>query len=237
MPLLNNPQPLSTPSAPSLLQTQQLSRTLGKTEVLKNIEISIAAGEFVSIMGPSGSGKTTLLYLLGALDQPTEGRVLLNGIDISSLKDDARSALRQQYLGFVFQFHYLLPELNAIENVAVAAMLAGHSRSDTEKRARELLLEMGLEHRLTHRPSELSGGEQQRVAIARALMNRPQLILADEPTGNLDTENTQRIFEVFNRLNQQENLAIVLVTHNADLAALTHRQIYLRDGALSPLRS
>lgn len=216
-----------------LIQTHQLSRTLGKTQVLKNIEITIAPGEFVSIMGPSGSGKTTLLYLLGALDQPTEGRILLNGIDISDLKDDARSALRQKYLGFVFQFHYLLPELNALENVAVAAMLAGNSRSDTEERARELLLEMGLAHRLTHRPSELSGGEQQRVAIARALMNRPQLILADEPTGNLDTENTQRIFEVFNRLNKKENLAIVLVTHNADLAALTHRQIYLRDGALS----
>lgn len=233
MPLLSNSQLIGTSSAPPLLQTQHLSRTLGKTQVLKNIEISIAAGEFVSIMGPSGSGKTTLLYLLGALDQPTEGRVLLNGIDISELKDDARSALRQQYLGFVFQFHYLLPELNALENVAVAAMLAGHPRLDTEMRARALLLEMGLEHRLTHRPSELSGGEQQRVAIARALMNRPQLILADEPTGNLDTENAHRIFEVLNRLNQQENLAIVLVTHNAELAALTHRQIHLRDGVLS----
>jgi lipoprotein-releasing system ATP-binding protein len=216
-----------------LLVTQQLSRTLGKTQVLKNIDISIAPGEFVSIMGPSGSGKTTLLYLLGALDQPTSGRILLNGIDMAGLKDDERSALRQQHLGFVFQFHYLLPELNALENVAIAALLAGHLRTETEDRARELLCEMGLEHRLTHRPAELSGGEQQRVAIARALMNRPQLILADEPTGNLDTENTQRIFEILNRLNQKENLAIVLVTHNAELAALTHRQIYLRDGALN----
>lgn len=216
-----------------LLVTHELSRTLGKTQVLKNIEISIAPGEFVSIMGPSGSGKTTLLYLLGALDQPTSGRILLNNIDMASLKDDARSALRQQYLGFVFQFHYLLPELNALENVAIAAMLAGHSRAETEERARGLLLEMGLEHRLTHRPAELSGGEQQRVSIARALMNRPQLILADEPTGNLDTENTRRIFDVLNHLNQKENLAIVLVTHNAELASLTHRQIYLRDGELS----
>jgi len=227
------PMPSDLSHATPLLQTQQLSRTLGKTQVLHGIDLQIQAGEFVAIMGPSGSGKTTLLYLLGALDQPTSGRILLNGIDMTELKDDARSALRQQYLGFVFQFHYLLPELSAVENVAIAAILAGSARRESLQRAQELLDKVGLSHRLGHRPSELSGGEQQRVAIARALMNRPRLILADEPTGNLDSENTQRVFELLNTLNQETGLGIVLVTHNAELAGLTHRQIHLRDGVLS----
>lgn len=216
-----------------LLYTENLCRTLGKTPVLQDINISIAKGEFVSIMGPSGSGKTTLLYLLGALDQPSSGHIWLNGVDMTRLNDDERSALRQAHLGFVFQFHYLLPELTAVENVAIAAMLSGQGRQACEQRAQMLLTQVGLEHRFHHRPSELSGGEQQRVAIARALMNRPRLILADEPTGNLDSENTRRVFELLTALNQSEELAIVLVTHNAELATLTHRQIQLRDGILS----
>lgn len=216
-----------------LLYTENLCRTLGKTPVLQDINISIAKGEFVSIMGPSGSGKTTLLYLLGALDQPSSGRIWLNGVDMTGLNDDERSGLRQAHLGFVFQFHYLLPELTAVENVAIAAMLSGQGRQACEQRAQMLLRQVGLEHRFHHRPSELSGGEQQRVAIARALMNRPRLILADEPTGNLDSENTRRVFALLAELNRTEELAIVLVTHNAELATLTHRQIQLRDGILS----
>ncbi len=214
----------------SLLVTEELGRTLGQTEVLKGINLSIHAGEFASIMGPSGSGKTTLLYLLGALDQPSTGKILLDGVELTGLKDDERSNLRQRYLGFVFQFHYLLPELNALENVAIPAMLAGMPRAQSETRAVSLLEKVGLSHRLKHRPAELSGGEQQRVSIARALMNRPRLILADEPTGNLDSENTHKIFELLDTLNREENLAIVLVTHDPKLAEKTHRHIYLEDG-------
>ncbi len=215
-----------------VLAADQLCRSLGQTEILKGISFEIEAGEFVSIMGPSGSGKTTLLYLLGALDQPSSGEVLINGQAISKLKDKARSRLRQQELGFVFQFHYLLPELSALENVAIAAMLANQTRAEAEARSRDLLEQVGLTHRLTHRPGQLSGGEQQRVALARALINRPRIILADEPTGNLDSDNSDRVFDLLQTLNQREQLAIVLVTHSESLASRTRRQIRLKDGRL-----
>lgn len=217
-----------------VLAAQNLYRSLNQTEILKGISFEIEAGEFVSIMGPSGSGKTTLLYLLGALDQPSSGEVLINGQAISKLNDRARSRLRQQELGFVFQFHYLLPELTALENVAISAMLANQTRTDAEARSRDLLEQVGLSHRLGHRPGQLSGGEQQRVAIARALINRPRIILADEPTGNLDSDNSDRVFDLLQTLNLHENLAIVLVTHSETLASRTRRQIHLKDGLLDP---
>ncbi|MBF2054659.1 MAG: ABC transporter ATP-binding protein [Candidatus Sericytochromatia bacterium] len=216
-----------------LLSAQNVSRQLGQTQILTDLSLEVATGEFVAIMGPSGSGKTTLLYLLGALDRPDQGEVYINGTGISGLNDTERSRLRQRELGFIFQFHFLLPELSALENVAIAAMLADVPRLQAEARATKLLAQVGLSHRLSHRPNQLSGGEQQRVAIARALINRPRLMLADEPTGNLDSENSHHIFELLQTLNQQEGLAIVLVTHDHSLANKTHRQIHLKDGQIA----
>ena len=216
-----------------VLRVEHVHRTLGRTEVLKDVSLSIHRQEMVSIMGPSGSGKTTLLYLMGALDRPSSGEIYIENQAISTLKDKARTRLRQSHLGFVFQFHFLLPELNACENVAIAAMLAGVPRSDAEQRARELLERVEMSHRLSHRPGELSGGEQQRVAIARALINRPKLVLADEPTGNLDTENTERVLDLLKELNQHDGHTIVLVTHNRNLAARANRQIWIQDGKLA----
>ncbi|MGV3522924.1 MAG: ABC transporter ATP-binding protein [Candidatus Sericytochromatia bacterium] len=218
------------PDKPAVLEAQSVTRILGQTEILRGISLSVAPGEFVSIMGPSGSGKTTLLYLLGALDAPSGGDILLEGTRVSGLKDAERTRLRQQHLGFVFQFHFLLPELSALENVSIPALLAGVKKPDAENRARALLEQVHMSHRLTHRPGQLSGGEQQRVSIARALINHPRLILADEPTGNLDSANAERIFALLETLNQEQGLAIVLVTHNEELAARTHRQIHLKDG-------
>lgn len=213
-----------------ILSAQNVCRTLGNTEILKNISLDIQAGEFVSIMGPSGSGKTTLLYLLGALDRPSSGEIKINGQAISNLKENQRSRLRQKELGFVFQFHFLLPELTALENVAIAAMLAGLSKPQAEKQAQDLLERVGLSHRLQHRPGELSGGEQQRIAIARALINKPRIMLADEPTGNLDSDNTENVFGLLQEVNCKEGLAIILVTHNQELAQRSSRQIQIKDG-------
>lgn len=221
-----------TASESPVLKTDRLSRVLGQTEVLKQISLEIYRGEFLAIMGPSGSGKTTLLYLLGVLDRPSSGAIYLNDQEVTRLNEGQRSRLRQQQLGFVFQFHFLLPELSALENVAVAAMLAGSSKAQAETQARQWLERVGMSHRLTHRPGELSGGEQQRVAIARALINKPRIILADEPTGNLDSDNTEKVFDLLQEVNQGQDLAIVLVTHNHELASRTQRQIYLKDGEI-----
>lgn len=218
------------PDKPAVLEAQSVTRTLGQTDILRGISLRVEPGEFISIMGPSGSGKTTLLYLLGALDAPSGGEILLEGTRVSGLKDADRTRLRQQHLGFVFQFHFLLPELSALENVSIPALLAGVKKPEAEARARALLEQVQMSHRLTHRPGQLSGGEQQRVSIARALINRPRLMLADEPTGNLDSANAERIFALLETLNQEQGLAIVLVTHNEELAARTHRQIHLKDG-------
>lgn len=226
------PAPNNSSSQQPVLRAEKVYRTLGQTEVLKGVSLEIAPAEFVAITGPSGSGKTTLLYLLGALDTPSKGEIYLDNTAISSLKDPARDRLRQRTLGFVFQFHFLLPELSALENVAISAMLAGVARPEAESRARGLLEQVQMSHRLGHRPGELSGGEQQRVAIARALVNEPRLILADEPTGNLDSENTQRVFELLQSLNREKQLAVILVTHNDELARLSHREIHLRDGQI-----
>lgn len=216
-----------------LLTTQNLTKSFGKhtiTHVLQQVSLSIQTGEFVSIIGPSGSGKSTLLYLLGALEHPSSGDIILGQQAYSQCSENQLTQLRQQKIGFVFQFHFLLPEFNALENVLLPARLAQRPLKEAQKQALALLERVGLSHRLHHRPTELSGGEKQRVAIARALINQPQLLLADEPTGNLDTENTQQIFDLLHELNLNLSQTIVMVTHNLELAARTHRQIHLVDG-------
>jgi lipoprotein-releasing system ATP-binding protein len=216
-----------------LAEAVAVSRILGKqlqTSVLHEVSFQVVSGEFIALTGPSGSGKTTLLYLLGALDRPSSGEIRIQGQSTTHLHEAEMTRLRQQTIGFIFQFHFLLPEFSALDNVVIPQVLAGVSRHQAEQRARELLGRTGLGHRLRHRPAELSGGEQQRVAIARALSNRPALILADEPTGNLDSENTEQVFALLKQLNREENLAVVCVTHNLELAARMDRLIQMRDG-------
>ncbi len=199
--------------------------------VIKGVSLTLQEGEFVSIMGPSGSGKSTLLYLLGLLEHPTDGKILLENVETNTLDEKNLSILRNKKLGFVFQFHFLLPEFTALENVMVPLMIDGTRKNDELKeRAVSLLNEVGLANRMHHKPHELSGGEQQRVAIARAMSNEPSMILADEPTGNLDTENSQHVFEIFMRLNKEKKKTIVFVTHNPELSRRTDRIIQIVDG-------
>jgi lipoprotein-releasing system ATP-binding protein len=219
-----------------LLRADQLVRDLGaevKNRVLDHVDFTVNAGEFVALTGPSGSGKSTLLYLLGVLDRPTEGRVLLDGTDASTLDDDERAELRGKSLGFVFQFHFLLPELSVLENVVVPMWRrGGSSRDQIEQRAREVLQSLGLGDLGARRPHQLSGGQQQRVAIARAIAGRPRLVLADEPTGNLDSKSGETVVEIFRDLAERDHIAVVMVTHEKSFAARTHRQVELRDGRI-----
>jgi len=219
---------------PTVLEAREVNKSFASagvtTPVLHDISLCIAAGEFVAITGHSGSGKTTLLYLLGALDRPTSGQVLVDGADTSQMSEAALTQLRQNKIGFVFQFHFLLPEFSACDNVAIPAMLAGMRPEQAQAQAKALLEQVGLGHRLGHRPGQLSGGEQQRVSIARALVNQPRLMLADEPTGNLDSDNTEKVFALLQQLNRDTGLAVVFVTHNLELAARCQRTIALRDG-------
>ena len=202
-------------------------------EVLKGIDLTINAGEMVSIVGPSGAGKSTLLHLMGALDMPTSGVVRLDGKNVTSMSSSAVAALRNRTIGFVFQFHHLLPEFTALENVMMPGMIQGGiARAVLTEKATKLLREVGLEHRVTHRPGELSGGEQQRVALARALVLEPKLLLADEPTGNLDTANSNAIHSLFHELNRNHGTTMVLVTHNVDLARSIPRVVTMRDGSV-----
>ena len=202
-------------------------------EVLKGVSLHVRAGEMLSIVGPSGAGKSTLLHLMGALDRPTSGAVAIAGHAVTSMNGTEIAALRNRTIGFVFQFHHLLPELTAIENVMMPGLIHGGTRRDAlEERARQLLREVGLEHRGSHRPSELSGGEQQRVALARALALGPALLLADEPTGNLDTANSQAMHDLFFDLNARHGTTMVIVTHNEALAARIPRVVKMRDGLI-----
>lgn len=200
--------------------------------VLDGVEFSVAAGERVAIIGASGSGKTTLLQLLGGLDDPTAGSVWIDGQALVSLDETARGRLRNRAVGFVYQFHHLLPEFSAVENVVMPQLIAGKSRADAEARARQLLDRLGLTKRASHRPAELSGGEQQRVAIARALANQPLLLLADEPTGNLDPETAGRVHGEFLSLIRDEGLAALIATHNLELARSMSRVVQLQGGQL-----
>lgn len=212
----------------------QKSYPLGSrsVDVLRGLDATIEAGDRVAVVGTSGAGKSTLLHILGTLDSPTSGVVRIDGVDVQTLSQKQLAHFRNQTIGFVFQFHYLLPEFTALENVCMPAMIAGHNRTDATVYAKSLLERVGLEARMDHRPGELSGGEQQRVALARALMMRPRLLLADEPTGNLDTQTGNAIHELMVELNQERGMTMVVVTHNEDLANRLPRRFHMQDGRL-----
>ena len=224
----------ASPTAPPLVVTQGVSKTfdhLGrKLEVLRGVDLSIGDGEMVGIVGPSGAGKSTLLHCIGTLDIPSTGSIRIAGEEVTQLSSARLAQLRNRTIGFVFQFHHLLPEFNAVENVMMPGLVQGKSRRDSEPRARALLEEVGLKDRLLHRPGELSGGEQQRVALARAVFLEPKLLLADEPTGNLDSATSAQIHDLFFAINKQRGTTIVVVTHNPALAASMQRVVTLKDG-------
>ena len=203
-----------------------------KLTILHNLNLEVKAGEVVALVGQSGSGNTTLLQLAGLLDNPTSGEVKICGVDASNAHDKKRTLLRQKYLGFIYQFHHLLPEFSALENVVLPQMIAGISKAEAQEKAKELLTELGLSKRLSHRPARLSGGEQQRVAIARALANSPALILADEPTGNLDPATAAEVFAMFMRLAHERGQAALVATHNLELAAKMERLVHLQNGTI-----
>lgn len=219
----------------SLISVSDLKKQyiMGKTIVhaLRSITLDIDRNEYVALMGPSGSGKSTLMNILGCLDTPTEGTYILNGQDVSRLTDDELAYIRNREIGFVFQTFNLLPRFTALENVALPLIYAGLSRSEREQQAREALEAVGLGDRLTHKPNELSGGQRQRVAVARALANKPSIILADEPTGNLDTKTSLEIMQLFNQIHEAGN-TVILVTHEPDIAEYAERIVYLRDGMI-----
>jgi len=221
------------------LQLESVERSFqqgtGRLEILRGVSLSLAAGEITALVGPSGTGKSTLLHIAGLLEQPTSGKVILDGQDCTAMDDSARTIIRQTGVGFVYQFHHLLPEFSAVENVILPQMIAGIGKAAARKRATELLTDVGLAERLSHRPSELSGGEQQRVAIVRALANQPRVLLADEPTGNLDEGTASIIFDVMLNVVRQLKVSALIATHNMDLARRMDRVMTLRDGVLVEL--
>ncbi|HEY0751724.1 MAG TPA: ABC transporter ATP-binding protein [Chitinophagaceae bacterium] len=216
----------------ALLTAQNISKSFGSLQVLKGVDIAIEKGEIVSIVGSSGAGKSTLLHILGTLDAPDGGNVNLNNINVTSLTGKKLSQFRNKHIGFVFQFHHLLPEFNAIENVSIPGWIAGTPRSQVKKRAEELLTILGLKDRMDHKPNALSGGEQQRVAVARALINTPDIVFADEPTGNLDSANAKELHHLFFDLRKQFNQTFLIVTHNEELAQLSDRIVNMKDGKI-----
>ena len=222
-----------------ILQCQGLAKTYQglDTSVLTGVDLQLAAGDHVAIVGASGSGKSTLLHLLGGLDAPTQGEVAWLGKPLASLSERDKSAMRNQYLGFVYQFHHLLPEFSALENVAMPLLIRRMPRTDALAQAEHYLSLVGLSHRLEHTPGELSGGERQRAALARALVTQPRCILADEPTGNLDRQTAEQVFELLLHIQSQQGTALVVVTHDLALAARMHRQYRLQDGTLQAMAS
>ena len=218
-----------------MIVCKNVHKYYGEVEVLKGVDVHIKKGEIVAIVGPSGAGKTTLLQILGTLDKPeaTEDfNLSLNAISLQNLSDKELSAFRNKHIGFIFQFHQLLPEFTALENVCIPAFIGKKSKKETEKRAKEILDFLGLSHRIKHKPNELSGGEQQRVAVARALINNPAVILADEPSGNLDSESAKNLHELFFKLRDEFGQTFVLVTHNEELAAMADRKLIMKDGVI-----
>lgn len=215
-----------------MIVAENINKSYGKLQVLKNVSLSINKAEVVSIVGSSGAGKTTLLQILGTLDKSDSGKVLINDTLVSELKDSKRAAFRNKNIGFVFQFHHLLPEFTAIENICIPAFIAGLSKKEAEEKAKELLSFLGLSERNNHKPSELSGGEQQRVAVARALINNPSVVFADEPSGNLDSATAKDLHELFFTLREKFDQTFVIVTHNQELANMADRKLVMKDGAI-----
>jgi lipoprotein-releasing system ATP-binding protein len=215
-----------------MLKAVNITRKYGQLEVLKGVDIEIKKGEMVSIVGSSGAGKSTLLHILGTLDRPDSGSIWLNDQSVDELRGEKLAAFRNQHIGFVFQFHHLLPEFSALENISIPGWIAGTPKKQVAARALELLSLLGLADRAEHKPNQLSGGEQQRVAVARALINQPDIIFADEPTGNLDSANAKELHQLFGTLRDRFNQTFLIVTHNEELAALSDRTLHMKDGVI-----
>ncbi len=215
-----------------MIEITNIQRSFGSLQVLKGVDLHVAKGEIISIIGPSGAGKTTLLQIIGTLDKPNAGKVLIDGVDVFALKENALAAFRNQHIGFIFQFHQLLPEFTALENVMMPALIANKSYSTTKQRASQLLTELGLAERLQHKPHQLSGGEKQRVAAARAMMMKPSVILADEPSGSLDSANKQELHRLLLDMRERYGQTIIIVTHDPELAAISDRVIEMHDGEI-----
>lgn len=215
-----------------MLKVNAIKRKFGNLEILKGVELEVNKGEIVSIVGASGAGKSTLLHIIGTLDKPDSGEVFIDQIQMSKLRSRELSTFRNKNIGFIFQFHHLLPEFTALENICIPAYIAKANKAETEKRAKELLAILGLKNRGEHKPAALSGGEQQRVAVARALINKPLLILADEPSGNLDSATAKDLHQLFFNLRDQFNHTFIIVTHNEDLAEMADKMITMKDGLI-----
>jgi lipoprotein-releasing system ATP-binding protein len=215
-----------------MLQATDIHKSYRDLEILKGVDFSVNKGEIITIVGASGAGKSTLLHIVGTLDRADKGEVSINGVNISKLSQSNLSAFRNEHIGFIFQFHHLLPEFTALENICIPAFIAKKSKRDAELKAMELLNMLGLEHRAHHKPNELSGGEQQRVAVARALVNNPSVILADEPSGNLDSQNAQSLHALFRDLRDQFSQTFIIVTHNEELAEMADRKVTMKDGQI-----